>query len=142
MEIKMSKVSRFGVSVDPELMAPFDEMRVQRGYSTRSEAIRDLIRQSLAQNSWGQSGDACAVLTLLYDHHRNDLSRRMTAIQHDSHDLIIATMHLHVDHDNCLEILALKGDCGKIRGLADKLAACKGVKYGAFNPIPDGKDLI
>ena len=137
----MGNVARFGVSVEPDLLASFDALCQKRGYGNRSEAIRDLIRNSLASEGWGANGTACAVLTLLYDHHRNDLSRRMTMLQHEAHNLIITTMHLHIDHYNCLEILALKGEGTAIRSLAEKLIACKGVKHGVFNPIPEGRDL-
>ena len=134
-------VARFGVSLDTALLAPIDKLAQSQGSTKRSEAIRELIRTALARETWGATGSGSGVLTLLYDHHRHDLSRRLTAIQHDAHDLIITTMHLHIDHYNCLEILALRGDCEKVRELAQRLIACKGVKYGVFNPVPDGKDL-
>ena len=80
-------------------------------------------------------------LTLVYDHHKNDLSRRLTQMQHDEHDIIVATLHVHLDHDNCLEVLVLKGDPERVRRLADKLISCKGVKHGTFSGTTTGRDL-
>lgn len=138
----MSKLTRFGVSLDEELLERFDELCASRSYSNRSEAIRDLIRGALSQAGWGQTGFGSGVLTLVYDHHKFDLARRMAGIQHEDHDIIIATMHFHIDHDNCLEILAIKGAVSRVRDLVQKLISCKGVKYGVFNPAPEGRDLV
>ncbi|MBD5642269.1 MAG: nickel-responsive transcriptional regulator NikR, partial [Desulfovibrio sp.] len=90
---------------------------------------------------WGESGECSGTLTLVYDHHKHDLARRIMAIQHESHDIIVATLHVHLDHDNCLETLVLKGDARAVKATAQGLAACKGVKYGIFNRAPNGPDL-
>ena len=91
---------------------------------------------------WQQAdGQGAGTLTLVYDHHKNDLARRLTQMQHDEHDIIIATLHVHLDHHNCLEVLILKGEAARVRALADKLISCKGVKHGTFSGTTTGQDL-
>ena len=138
----MGKLTRFGVSLDEELLEPFDALCAVKGYSNRSEAIRDLIRKALVAEEWQQAdGQGAGTLTLVYDHHKNDLARRLTQMQHDEHDIIIATLHVHLDHHNCLEVLILKGEDARVRALADKLISCKGVKHGTFSGTTTGQDL-
>ncbi|WP_337529595.1 nickel-responsive transcriptional regulator NikR [Desulfovibrio sp.] len=138
----MGKLTRFGVSLDEELLEPFDALCAVQGYSNRSEAIRDLIRKALVAEEWQQAdGQGAGTLTLVYDHHKNDLARRLTQMQHDEHDIIIATLHVHLDHHNCLEVLILKGEAARVRALADKLISCKGVKHGTFSGTTTGQDL-
>lgn len=138
----MGKLTRFGVSLDEELLEPFDALCAVKGYSNRSEAIRDLIRKALVAEEWQQAdGQGAGTLTLVYDHHKNDLARRLTQMQHDEHDIIIATLHVHLDHYNCLEVLILKGEAARVRALADKLISCKGVKHGTFSGTTTGQDL-
>ena len=136
----MGKLTRFGVSLDEELLEPFDALCAVKGYSNRSEAIRDLIRKALVAEEWQQAdGQGAGTLTLVYDHH--NLARRLTQMQHDEHDIIIATLHVHLDHHNCLEVLILKGEAARVRALADKLISCKGVKHGTFSGTTTGQDL-
>ena len=138
----MGKLTRFGVSLDEELLEPFDALCAVKGYSNRSEAIRDLIRKALVAEEWQQAdGQGAGTLTLVYDHHKNDLARRLTQMQHDEHDIINATLHVHLDHHNCLEVLILKGEAARVRALADKLISCKGVKHGTFSGTTTGQDL-
>ena len=138
----MGKLTRFGVSLDEELLEPFDALCAVKGYSNRSEAIRDLIRKALVAEEWQQAdGQGAGTLTLVYDHHKNDLARRLTQMQHDEHDIIIATLHVHLDHHNCLEVLILKGEAARVRAMADKLISCKGVKHGTFSGTTTGQDL-
>ena len=138
----MGKLTRFGVSLDEEMLEPFDALCAVKGYSNRSEAIRDLIRKALVAEEWQQAdGQGAGTLTLVYDHHKNDLARRLTQMQHDEHDIIIATLHVHLDHHNCLEVLILKGEAARVRALADKLISCKGVKHGTFSGTTTGQDL-
>lgn len=138
----MGKLTRFGVSLDEELLEPFDALCAVKGYSNRSEAIRDLIRKALVAEEWQQAdGQGAGTLTLVYDHHKNDLARRLTQMQHDEHDIIIATLHVHLDHHNCLEVLILKGEAARVRALADRLISCKGVKHGTFSGTTTGQDL-
>lgn len=137
----MGKLTRFGVSLDGDLLEPFDLLCKHEGYANRSEAIRDLIRSALTRAGWGASGIGAGTLTLVYDHHKNDLARGIMRLQHEHHDIIVTTMHVHMDHENCLEVLVLKGAGERILALAQKLVARKGVKYGVFNPVPNGGDL-
>lgn len=137
----MSNTIRFGVSLDAGLLSSFDSLCAARGYTNRSEAIRDLIRATFIDEKWGEKETACGVLILVYDHHRNDLSRRLMKIQHQRHDAIITTMHVHMDHENCLEILVLKGSPSILRDLSHQLISATGVKFGIFNPVPQGTEF-
>ncbi len=141
-EAKGGKRARFGVSIEEGLLDSFDALCSQKGYGSRSEALRDLIRKAILEEDWqNETGMRYGTLTLVYDHHRHDLARKIMNIQHEDHDLIITTMHLHLDHDNCLEVLVLKGECVRVGKLAQKLVSCKGVKHGTFTPAPGGKDV-
>lgn len=138
----MSNVIRFGVSLDEKLLQQFDELTAERGYQNRSEAIRDLIRQSLVQKEWeDQEGVVAGTLTMVYDHHTSNLSQKLTAIQHDHHDCIITSLHVHLDHHNCLEILVLKGPSAELHKFGQQIIATRGVKYGSLNLATTGKDL-
>lgn len=117
----MKKLVRFGVSLDRHLLVDFDRLIEQRKYTNRSEAIRDLIRDSLVGQEWNENKDTVATITLVYDHHVPDLSRKLTHIQHDFQGHITAGMHVHLDHDHCLEVLVAKGKGGAIRKVADAL---------------------
>ncbi|WP_419787580.1 nickel-responsive transcriptional regulator NikR [Pseudodesulfovibrio sp.] len=139
----MGKTIRFGVSLDSELLDKFDQLCNERSYQTRSEAIRDLIRNTLVQREWEQAeGDLAGTLTLVYDHHKSGLSQKLTEIQHDSHDVIQSSLHVHLDHSNCLEVIILKGDANTIKELGQKLISTKGVKHGHLTLTTTGKDLI
>jgi CopG family nickel-responsive transcriptional regulator len=139
----MSKVMRFGVSLDESLLARFDVLCAERGYPTRSEAIRDLIRASLVQKEWeGDSAhEVAGALTLVYDHHTGNLAQRLTEIQHDFHQLIVATLHVHLNHNNCMETLVLKGQAAELRRFGDRIIATRGVKYGALSLATTGQGL-
>ena len=138
----MGNTIRFGVSLDSELLERFDALCDQRGYETRSEAIRDLLRSTLVEQEWEDSGkDIAATLTLVYDHHKSDLAQKVTNAQHDAHHLIITTLHVHLDHHNCLEVLVLKGPGAEVRGLAERLIATKGVMFGKLSLATTGADL-
>ena len=138
----MGNTIRFGVSLDSELLERFDALCTQRGYDTRSEAIRDLLRHTLVQQEWADSGkDIAAVLTLVYDHHKSDLAQKVINAQHDAHHLIITTLHVHLDRHNCLEVLILKGPGTKVRGLAERLIATKGVMFGHLSLATTGANL-
>ncbi len=139
----MSKVTRFGVSLDTNLLASFDALCEKNSYANRSEAIRDLIRKALVEDSWNNAQEeAAGTLTLVYDHHKSDISKRLMAVQHDAHDCIIATLHVHLDHHNCLEVLVLKGEAERIKSLAHALISIRGVKHGAFSSTTTGQDLV
>lgn len=128
----MSELIRFGISIDQNLSERFDRFVSDRNYATRSEAIRDLIRDALIQQKIELEADTDALgsLTLVYDHHARNLSQEMGAIQHDFHDLILSVMHLHVSHDDCMEVIALRGKVAEIVKLSDALLSLKGIKNG------------
>ncbi len=132
---------RFGVSLPKSLIQRFDSMIRKKGYSSRSEAIRDLIRKTLIEQEIAQDALVLGVLHLLYDHHQRELSDRLTDMQHDHHEQIISTTHVHLDHDNCLEVILLKGRAKEIQALADKMIAVKGVKTGKLYLTSSGTDL-
>lgn len=139
----MGKTIRFGVSLDSELLEKFDQHCAERSYQTRSEAIRDLIRHTLVQREWEQAeGDLAGTLTLVYDHHKSGLSQKLTEIQHEAHHVIQSSLHVHLDHHNCLEVIILKGDADTIKELGQKLISTKGVKHGNLALTTTGKDLI
>ncbi len=137
----MSKLVRFGVSLEKGLLEKFDALIAGRGYASRSEAFRDLIRGSLIEKEWREGEEVAGAITLVYDHHRKDLLGRMTDIQHDHHHLIISTQHIHLDHDHCLEIIAVRGPATDVGRLADSLRSVKGVKHGTVSMSSAGKDL-
>jgi CopG family nickel-responsive transcriptional regulator len=136
------QVVRFGVSLDPVLLEHFDAMIKEEGYTNRSEAIRDLIRERLIKEEWEQADALVAgTVSLVYDHHELDLPRRLTEVQHDHHDLIISTVHVHLDHHNCLEVLVLKGKAAKVRMLGDRLVSTRGIKHGKLTFTTTGARL-
>jgi CopG family nickel-responsive transcriptional regulator len=128
------------VSIKNTLLERFDEFVKKRNYPTRSKAISDLIAASVAEEAWRGDADVAGAIVLVYDHHRNDLSRRLTVIQHDFHHLIISTQHVHLDHDNCLEIIVVKGEPEKVKKLSYLLRGEKGVKHGSLVMTSVGLD--
>ena len=133
----MNKLTRFGVSMDPELVRTFDEVRALRGYKNRSQAIADLVRRAVVEYHWENRPDAlvAGTLSLIYDHHTIGLDSVLNRIQHDYHHIIVSSVHVHLDHDNCLEVLVVKGPVNKIRELNDELVTQKGVKNGNLSII-------
>ena len=121
---------RFSISLEEDLLARFETYLTEHGYRNRSEAIRDLIRKALIADEWDAGKEVVGVLTLVYDHHQRQLQDRITDIQHDFHELVISTTHIHLDHHNCLEVGILKGAAGNVRNMADQLIALRGVKSG------------
>jgi len=132
---------RFGVSLPGHLIQRFDEHIRERNYTNRSEAIRDLIRQKLIEEEIEGDETVIGVLHLLYDHHKRELSEKLTDIQHDHHELIISAIHVHLDHDNCLEVIMLRGNASLIRLLSNKMIATKGVKHAQLYLTSQGKNL-
>ena len=129
----MGDLIRFGVSAESELIESFDELARLRGYANRSEALRDLMRDALVQSridSEPAQGEVLGSLTLVYDHHARELTSQMADLQHQHHDLVVSVLHVHVSHDDCLEVIALRGRVEPIRHLADSLLSLKGVKHG------------
>lgn len=139
----MGKTIRFGVSLDLDLLTKFDDLCEEKSYQTRSEAIRDLIRGALVQREWEDDDlETMGVLSLVYDHHHSDLSQKLTEIQHQALDAVVTSLHIHLDHHNCLEVLILKGTGRNIKDTAQKLISTKGVKHGKLNLTTTGKEII
>ena len=127
----MSKVVRFGVSIEPELMDKFDAAIRSHSYTNRSEAVRDLARNWLAEVDQDRcEGVVVASLMIIFDHHQYGLSSKLNEVQHEDHDLVVASTHVHLDHDNCLETIVMKGPADRIRKLADKVISTRGVRNG------------
>ncbi|RLI62594.1 MAG: nickel-responsive transcriptional regulator NikR [Candidatus Asgardarchaeum californiense] len=127
----MEKIIRFGISMEPDLLKEFDKIIKKKGYVNRSEAIRDLIREDLiTEKSKNPQSEAIGTLTMLYDHHAGMLTDRLLDLQHDHTKEILVSTHVHIDHNNCLEVLILKGKSGKIQKLADNIMSLKGIKHG------------
>lgn len=138
----MSNLIRFGVSIEDDLLTRFDDLINDRGYKNRSEALRDLIRDTLVQAQLGKNDgtEILGSLTLVYDHHTRDLTERLTNVQHDYHELIVSVVHAHISHDDCMEMLMLRGEASRVRLLADTLLSLKGVKHGKlFTTFPAGE---
>ena len=132
---------RFGVSLEKGLLEKFDRLIRERNYPSRSKAIRDLIRQELVKKQW-QSGDEVAgAITFVYDHHQRELVAKIIDLQHQFPEIIISTQHIHLNHKNCLEIVAVRGKPGEIYKLNNHLKALKGVKHSALNLSCTGQDI-
>jgi CopG family transcriptional regulator, nickel-responsive regulator len=130
-------MDRFTISLDEHLAASFDELIKQRGYTTRSEAVRDILRTHLQQNrvQRDHKGACVASLSYVYNHHERELSERLASIQHAHHDLTISTMHAHLDHEQCIESVMLKGPVQQVRAFAEQIIAERGVRHGQLNLI-------
>jgi len=138
----MSDIIRFGVSLEKKLLEKFDKLIKEKKYCNRSEAIRDLIREELVKKEWVEGKEVAGAITLVFDHHKRELMNTLTDIQHDFYQLIISSQHIHLDHDNCLEIIVVRGKPVGVKELADKLRATKGVKYGSLSIATTGKELV
>jgi len=124
------KVKRFGVSLDESILAELDHFVNMRKFPNRSQAIRYLISNYLVEEKTDENKIVTGSIVLVYDHHKRELQSKSTSIQHDYHETILSVMHVHIDHHNCLETIAVMGKASKLKELADKLIAIKGVKHG------------
>ena len=139
----MGALSRFSVAMDEDLLARFDSLVSRRGTAVnRSEAVRDLVRDALVDAEWeDSSGETVGTITMVYDHHASDLSDKLDTLQHANHELIVSSMHVHLDAHNCLEVIVVRGESGQIRGIADSLIGTKGVKHGKLVSTTTGSHL-
>lgn len=138
----MSKITRFGVSLDSGLLSRFDALIGRLGYVNRSEAIRDLIRDRLVVKEWeNEATETVGVLSLVYDHETRELTEKLNAIQHEHFDLVVASIHVHLDAHNCLEVIILKGSSGLIRKISDRLLITKNVKHGRLITTTTGVNI-
>ncbi len=127
----MSKITRFSISLEDDLLDAFNRYCKQGRFATRSEAIRQLLRDTLTRQAWaGQSRDAAGTLTLVYDHHRPQLRERLMTVQHEHHDLVVSTLHAHLTHDLCLEVIVLRGPSDRLQKIAAQLRGLKGIFKG------------
>lgn len=123
-------VKRFGVSLEEDLLKSLDQMVKDHHFPNRSQAIRYLIKKNMVEERWEGNEEVAGAIVLVYDHHSRGLQTRSTSVQHNYHDLILSVQHVHMDHHNCLETIAVKGKAEKLLDLADKLIAIKGIKHG------------
>ena len=137
----MKKTVRFAVSLDHHLLDDFDSVLVQKKYETRSEAIRDLIRDHLVMEGWDAKKETVGTISLVYNHHVHALTEKLTSIQHHFHKHILSAMHVHLDHDHCIEVLVVRGKGQEVRTIADSLISTKGVKHGKLTMTTTGKEL-
>jgi len=127
----MSDIVRFSVSLEDDLLEQFDRYCAEQRFATRSEAVRQLLREKLTARAWeSESAEAVGTLTLVYDHHRAQLGDRLTKLQHDNTELIVSTLHTHLSHDLCLEVIVLRGPAGQLRDIAAQLRGMKGIHKG------------
>lgn len=138
----MEKVTRFSISVEKELLSKLDDLVRQSGYSNRSEALRDLIRERLVKNEWKDlNKEVVAVLTLVYDHSTRELTECLNRIQHQHVDAVISATHIHLDHHNCLEVIILRGKAGRLKKISNLLLSTRNVKHGGVLSTTTGLDI-
>ena len=137
-------IERIGVSLEADLLSQFDRLIAEKGYVNRSEAIRDLIRDTLVQREWSESKgreERVAVAVLVYDHDSSSLAQKLAHIQHENHKAVVSALHVHMDEHNCLEVLVLRGRGKDVVAMGEGLVSTKGVKYGKLVPATTGLDL-
>ncbi|MCW5554929.1 MAG: nickel-responsive transcriptional regulator NikR [Verrucomicrobiae bacterium] len=141
--MKRASVTRFSVSLPPALLDQLDRMAREKSYDNRSLAIADMIRAQLVEHHQQMgSAEIVGTITLVYDHHKQHVQEALTEIQHDHHEVIVSTVHVHLDHHNCLEVLIVKGKAALVKRIADALIAAKGVKHGKLTVTTTGKDFV
>lgn len=136
--VKGPSMERFTISLDESLAHEFDQLIRTRGYTSRSEAVRDLIRKEIETDrlSHHEASHCVGTLSYVYNHHERRLAERLTTTQHHAHDMVVSSMHIHLDHDQCLETLFLKGETTAVRRFAEQISAECGVRHGVLNLIP------
>ena len=138
----MARIQRFGVAADGNLLEKFDSLILRQGYANRSEALRDLMRKHLIEEEWkAENREVVATVSLVYDHGKMELPRKLTSAQHHHYPAVISSLHVHLDSRNCLEVLILRGTSRKIRALAEKLLSTRGVKHGRFTMTTTGREI-
>jgi CopG family transcriptional regulator, nickel-responsive regulator len=138
----MADLVRFGVSIPDDLLDKFDVLIGEQGYTNRSEAIRDLIRNRFVEDEWSRSAeDVVGTVTVVYNHEQSELAQKLTEIQHRKHDLIISSVHVHLDQHNCLEVLIMRGAPAEVKKAGELLISTRGVKHGKITMTTTGKEL-
>ena len=130
------------ISLEDDLAESFDQLIEEKGYQSRSEAFRDLLRGALGEQKLraGKARHCVGVLSYVYNHHERQLASRLVGMQHDHHDVTVSTMHAHLDHDNCIETVILRGRTDAVLAFAEAVKAQSGVRHGTFHPIPIDMD--
>ncbi|MBA4387856.1 MAG: nickel-responsive transcriptional regulator NikR [Verrucomicrobia bacterium] len=140
--MKDGSLCRFSISMPAALVAQLDAMVRAKGFANRSQAVAEMVRGHLVEHRCrNRNHDIAGTITLVYDHHRRNIQSLLTDIQHDHQDLIISALHVHLDHHNCMEVLAVRGTVGAVRQLSDRLLAAKGVKHGKLTVTATGKEF-
>lgn len=138
----MPTLERFGVSMEDELLERFDSLIEKRGYASRSEAIRDLVRQELVKEEWSEpNAEVVGTVTIVYEHHEHDLANILADLQHQYHDSITCTTHIHLDAHNCLEVVVLRGSSSRVKYIANALISTRSVKHGQLACTTTGKTV-
>ncbi len=137
----MGKVARFSVSLDPALLEKFDGIIEEKGYTTRSEAVRDLIRAKLVEEEWKDEGEVVGSLTLVYDHDVRGIADKLTDLQHSHRLNVVSSMHVHLSEHSCMEILVIKGNARAVRRISEELLSSRGVKHGKLVMTTIGEEL-
>ncbi len=136
----MSELSRFSISMDVNLLQQFDELISRKGYVNRSEAVRDLVRNSMVEDRWTRSDEpSVGTVTIVYNHHTRELADKLTEHQHSHHNAIVSALHVHLDAHNCLEVVVVKGTAGEVRKIAEELIGTKGVVHGKLVSTTTGE---
>lgn len=138
----MPDLVRFSISIEKDLIANFDKHIKEKDCPTRSKAIGDLIRENLVKQEWIEGKEVAGTITLVYDHHKRNLVTQLISKQHDFHHMIISSQHIHLDHNNCLEVIVVKGKPNDVHGLAAKIKATKGVKHCSLSVTTTGKNIV
>jgi len=134
---------RFGVSMESKLIQAFDRHIAEKGYANRSEAIRDLVRENLVQQEWASgTQETVGTVSIVFDHHHGDITEGLTELEHENLRMIVSTLHVHLDHHNCLEVIVLRGKPGEIKRFSDRLISTKGVKHGKLTAATTGKSIV
>ncbi|HOX37450.1 MAG TPA: nickel-responsive transcriptional regulator NikR [Candidatus Brocadiia bacterium] len=138
----MPPIERIAISLEGDLLKKFEELSGTKGYTNRSEAVRDLIREALVQEEWkAGAADITAIVTVVYNHEGMELAQRLADVQHDNFKLIVSTMHVHMDEHLCLEVIVLRGGASKVKKLGESLISIRGVVYGRMIPMTRGVGL-
>jgi len=137
----MAGLVRFGVSIEDKLLKKFDGLISKKGYSNRSEAIRDLIRKNLVEKEWEEKGEVAGGIAIVYDHDQRELVNKVIDIQHNFHEIIISSQHVHLDERNCLEVVIVRGKAENVEKLADALRSLRGVRHCTLARATTGKKL-
>ncbi len=137
-----SELQRIGISIEEKLLSQFDNLIEKKGYTNRSEAIRDLIREYLVEEEWRQGeGNSVGTITLVYNHHLREMADKMTDLQHQYHEKIVSVLHVHLDAHNCLEVMVVKGEKSEIQAIAGRMSSLKGVKHCKLVATTTGENL-